>query len=111
MTEDERQIDHLGVRPSWDCVACGQPWPCANAKEELLTEFRNFPSVLAIYMSAQLTEAFDDLSATSGHPPPDLYDRFIAWIHRAIQPEPADPSSPAGDPAEPRRDDPTNLDR
>ena len=85
MTEDERQTDHLGVRPSWDCSACGLPWPCPNAKEELLIEFREFPSVLVIYMSAQMTDAFDDLTAYGNIPPPDLYDRFLSWIHRATK--------------------------
>jgi hypothetical protein len=72
--------DHLSLRPSWDCLACGRPWPCANAKEVMLSEFRNFPTVLTIYMSAQMHDALDDLTANGRQVPPDLYDRFLTWI-------------------------------
>lgn len=80
---NERQIEHLGVRPSWDCVACGNPWPCEDAKERLLKEFHGQPSGLAIYLSAQLNDAFEDLTRRTPYPPPDLYDRFLSWIHPA----------------------------
>jgi hypothetical protein len=79
VTEHQR-TEHLGVRPSWDCRACALPWPCPQAKEILLAEFSDFPSVLCIYMSSQLEDALDDLTAHGGHPPPDLYERFISWI-------------------------------
>jgi hypothetical protein len=71
--------EHIAQRPSWDCRACTQPWPCANAKTDLLAEFQDFPSVLMIYMSAQMCEALNDLTAHGALAPPDLYDRFITW--------------------------------
>lgn len=71
--------EHLHCRPRWDCRACALPWPCANAKADLLEEFRAFPSVLAIYMSAQMHEAMIDLTAHGEAAPPDLYERFLAW--------------------------------
>jgi hypothetical protein len=93
--------EHLPVRPSWDCAACGNPWPCAIAKEAMLTEFREHPSVLTIYMSARLNDAFEDLTADGRQAPPDLYDRFLCWI--VITPEgraePA-PVAETGDPGE-----------
>jgi len=81
--ETELERNHTGDRPSWDCVACGQPWPCANAKDLLITEFRGYPSVLAIYMSAQMCEAVLDLTAHGTEPPTDLFDRFMSWVHLA----------------------------
>ena len=84
MTDEAPHIDHLGMRPSWDCLACGLPWPCVNAKEELHAEFRKFPSVLAIYMSSQMAEAFEDLTAHHAPPPPDLYERFLGWIRSPL---------------------------
>jgi hypothetical protein len=78
---DERQIEHLGVRPSWYCSACGNPWPCVTAKERLSIEFHGQRSGLAIYMSAQLNDAFEDLTARRTYPPPDLYERFLSWIY------------------------------
>ena len=75
-----QQINHFHDRPGWDCRACGLPWPCANAKAELVLEFHNFPSVLAIYMSAQMHDALNDLTAQGELPPLDLYERFLAWV-------------------------------
>jgi hypothetical protein len=80
-------ITHVGVGPDWDCVACTQPWPCAQAKEELLVEFKRFPSSLTIYMSAYLSQAIEDYGAHGKMPPPDLWDRFIGWI-KATNPAP-----------------------
>jgi hypothetical protein len=83
-SEETERHEHLSIRPSWDCAVCGQPWPCANAKNRLLTEFTDFPSVLAIYMSSQMHEAFIDLTAHGPLPPADLYDRFLGWIRHTL---------------------------
>lgn len=84
-TDSETQSGqgHSGERPTWDCDACTQPWPCANAKVHLLREFHGYPSVLAVYMSAQMCEAAIDLTAHGAEPPADLYERFLSWIHFA----------------------------
>lgn len=80
MTDEPRLVEHIRRRPSWDCARCGQPWPCANAKENLLREFGDFPSVLTIFMATQMYDAFDDLATRGGLPPRQLNDRFLAWI-------------------------------
>ena len=80
MVTSGRDANHLGARPSWDCQACTQPWPCAHAKNELLTEFRLYPSSLAIYMSSYMHDAMNDLTAHGAAPPPDLYERFLSWV-------------------------------
>ena len=54
---------HTHDRPHWNCRACGQPWPCANAKTDLLAEFHAYPSILKIYMSAQMYDALEDLTS------------------------------------------------
>jgi hypothetical protein len=77
-----QQTEHFNGRPGWDCRACGQPWPCAIAKADLVQEFHNFPSVLAIYMSAQMHAAVNDLTAHGELPPLDFYERFLAWVIR-----------------------------
>jgi hypothetical protein len=79
MTTTVEGIEHVHARPGWDCRACDEPWPCANAKADLLVEFRSFPSVLAIYMSAQMYDALRDLTSHGEPPPPDLYERFLSW--------------------------------
>jgi hypothetical protein len=72
--------DHVGAGPSWDCGACGRPWPCANGKESLLEEFRDHPSVLTIYLSTHLSQATLDLTAHGEDVPADLYERFLGWV-------------------------------
>lgn len=73
--------EHLGSRPQWNCRVCDRAWPCDNAKARLLAEYRSFPSLLKIYLSAQMYEALDDLTA-NGESLPNLYERFLAWTRR-----------------------------
>jgi hypothetical protein len=75
--EDEM---HLGERPRWTCRVCGDPWPCSDARRELRAEFRWFPSVFKIYMTAQMFDAAADLEPGGGVPSAALYDRFLAWL-------------------------------
>ena len=72
--------EHIRTRPSWDCAVCGQAWPCAGAKRDLLREFGQFPSVLTIFMTMQMYDAFDDLAPRGELPPARLYERFLEWI-------------------------------
>ena len=74
--------EHLNSRPDWNCIACGDPWPCKPAREKLLEEFRSFPSMLTIYLSTQMHDALDDLVATGHFVPTDLFERFLAWARR-----------------------------
>lgn len=79
MTTTVQSVEHLHSRPDWDCLVCNQPWPCANAKTNLLSEFRGFPSVLAIYLNGQMHDALHDLTSHGELIPADLYERFINW--------------------------------
>lgn len=96
ISEGELEASHTGERPSWDCEACTQPWPCANAKNWLINEFSGLPSVLTIYMSALMCEAMADLTAHGGGLPPDLHDRFLSWISVASAHSPAGRGFPPG---------------
>jgi hypothetical protein len=82
MTTTARAVEHLHKRPEWDCRSCGRPWPCAAARAALSAEFRVYPSVLRIYMSAQMYDALRDMTTNGQLAPPDLYDRFLSWIRR-----------------------------
>jgi hypothetical protein len=84
MVTSRHEAKHLGSRPTWDCLACAQPWPCVQAKDELLREFRRHPSSLTIYMSAYMCEALNDLTAHGELPPPDLYERFLSWVRPSL---------------------------
>ena len=90
MVTDRQAAGHLRGRPSWDCLACGRPWPCAPAKDRLLSEFRRHPSSLTIYMSSYMGEAMNDLTAHGESPPPDLYERFLSWVRPSIAGLPAE---------------------
>lgn len=75
-------VEHLPVRPFWDCATCLKPWPCETAQAQLAAEHERFPSVLVIYMDAQRAQARLDL-AHLGQAPRDLPDRFLGWLKRA----------------------------
>jgi hypothetical protein len=74
------RTEHLPVRPTWDCVACGEAWPCANAKADLAAQYARFPSGLAIYMASEMYDAAEDLAAAGEPTPAGLYERFLAWV-------------------------------
>ncbi|MDI6097618.1 hypothetical protein QLQ12_03255 [Actinoplanes sp. NEAU-A12] len=71
--------EHLPDRPHWRCRVCDQPWPCPESQASLLDEYRAYPSLLKIYLSAQMYEALDDFTAYGGVPPLNLYERFLSW--------------------------------
>jgi hypothetical protein len=76
---NQGQADHGPVQPSWDCESCGQPWPCAVAKVQLLDHYRAFPSILRIYLSEELHSAIVDMAAALNEVPTDLRARFMDW--------------------------------
>lgn len=63
---------HQPERPSWDCLACGQAWPCDPAREELVTALGPVP--LAMYAWLTLEQAAGDLPTTPGA---ELFERFL----------------------------------
>jgi hypothetical protein len=73
---------HLTDRPSWTCRTCSQPWPCPDARSDLLAEFKAFPSVLTIYLAAQMHDALADLTSRGQPTPADLHQRFLGWARR-----------------------------
>lgn len=74
------RTDHLPARPSWECLVCARPWPCAAAKAELAVQYARFPSGLAIYMASTMYDAVEDLTARGEPTPADLYERFLSWV-------------------------------
>ncbi|HWS31508.1 MAG TPA: hypothetical protein VN408_02060 [Actinoplanes sp.] len=69
----------MSNRPEWLCRVCGHSWPCTEARTALLREYQAFPSLLKIYLSAQMYDALDDLTSHGDPPPANLYDRFLTW--------------------------------
>jgi len=71
---------HPPSRPSWNCVACKEPWPCATAKVDMAEEFASDQLSLAMYLNLQMLDAIDDFAATRAPMPRDLFDRFLGWF-------------------------------
>lgn len=67
-------VSHLPQRPTWMCGNCGLPWPCGAAKARLVAEFVDMPTVLRVYLAAQLGDAAVDLHD------PALHARFLGWL-------------------------------
>jgi hypothetical protein len=69
-------LEHWPDRRSWGCRACGEPWPCDQARKNLADD----PTV-AIYMSIQLHVAMLELPTAR---PREMYERFIAWTWQTL---------------------------
>jgi hypothetical protein len=67
-------VDHIAGRPSWDCLVCEKPWPCAPAREYLATTLDRVQ--LAMTMWDHLESAAGDMPVG---PPAELFDRFLRW--------------------------------
>lgn len=67
---------HLPDRPSWDCGACSQPWPCDPARVRLAEAYGCDRVGLAMYLGALLVEAYIDQPDASAE---EMYGRFVAW--------------------------------
>lgn len=72
---NEDPAEHAPSRPSWQCAACGKPWPCGPARERLTRE--NDRLELALLMWDYIEEAARDMPHS---PAPRLFDRFLRWM-------------------------------
>lgn len=66
--------EHTETRPSWDCRACGKPWPCDPAREALATELSLIEVRTLMWM--RLEEAALELPPG---PVTELFERFLHW--------------------------------
>jgi hypothetical protein len=69
----------MAMRPSWDCRVCGAPWPCAPGKVALSEEYRDFPSLLILFLMSTYHEAREHLGYLGQ--PADLFERIAGWAH------------------------------
>ncbi|GIF04308.1 hypothetical protein Asi03nite_18460 [Actinoplanes siamensis] len=67
-------MEHTEARPSWDCRACGKPWPCDPAREQLATAMTM--TELRTAMWIRLEEAALELPPG---PATELFERFLRW--------------------------------
>ena len=76
--------EHLPKRPAWNCVDCGEPYPCARKREALAREYVGARSSLIFYLGAQFADALQELSRDADPVPAALYSRFFAWVPAAL---------------------------
>ncbi|MEV4845218.1 hypothetical protein AB0K20_18655 [Micromonospora matsumotoense] len=69
-------VAHVPARPSWQCAGCGEPWPCRDRRDRLLSEYADDRTTLGIYLGLQLADALSDLPR---QPASDLHARFLGW--------------------------------
>jgi len=69
--------DHTAAQPTWECRACGDPWPCASARASLRAEYAEFPTSLSLFMTSSYVAASSQLT---GIPVEELFDRFFGWL-------------------------------
>lgn len=68
---------HIPERAAaYDCMRCGQSWPCEPARARLLALPR-VPGALGARMAGELVQAMEVLPPG---PPGALYQRFLGWI-------------------------------
>ncbi|WP_243704599.1 hypothetical protein [Micromonospora sp. KC723] len=70
---------HIGYPPSWDCEACGEPWPCPNF--QTIPPDRLTTSTLIPVMAFLLSRAIKDLRGRpEGPEPPEIVQRFVWFL-------------------------------
>ncbi|WP_130508527.1 hypothetical protein [Krasilnikovia cinnamomea] len=76
------QCEHQPMRPSWDCAACGQPWPCDPAREYLAADTEGgtrLAMLMWTYLEAYCADHRDG-------PLDEAFARFIAWTRQKALP-------------------------
>lgn len=75
---------HSPVKPIWICAACAHPWPCGQARLDLLVEYDGDRRTMAIDLADLLYAATNDLTRLYPKPPDgfEMYGRFLGWIRR-----------------------------
>ncbi|RKR91311.1 hypothetical protein BDK92_5704 [Micromonospora pisi] len=72
---------HVPLRPLWICRVDAHPWPCGQARIDMLNGFRHRRVALYLYLGAQFVQALDDLYAMDPPPEPQaLHTRFLGWV-------------------------------
>jgi hypothetical protein len=73
------EVRHTPARPSWECVACGEPWPCRTRRVAFLADHQGRRHHLRAVLALWMYEAAEELQVSAG----DLHERFIGWsLHR-----------------------------
>jgi hypothetical protein len=58
----EQPEDHIPQQPSWNCGTCGNEWPCAYARADLIAESIAGRTSVLVYVKMCLADAVADLA-------------------------------------------------
>lgn len=75
--ETEAAPEHVPDQPSWNCRVDGLPWPCEQARKEMLATHSE--TELAIHLWTMFEDAVQDLA---GMGVKETIERFITWPRR-----------------------------
>lgn len=77
--------EHYPLRPFWFCPRDALPWPCPDARLNLIHGFEGRRIALYLYLAGQFVHALDDLYSIDSElaAPPDptvIHARIIGWV-------------------------------
>jgi hypothetical protein len=72
---------HNAIARTWICTGCGEPWPCATRRRQLLAQYADAEVSLSLLLAAAMIEAAGEPGGVLRDVPAgDLYARFIGWL-------------------------------
>ncbi|MEU1751832.1 hypothetical protein ABZ436_04095 [Micromonospora matsumotoense] len=88
---------HGPSRPDWNCLVCGEPWPCLVRKRQLKELCQCNIRTLMHYMSPYLNDARQDIDGMGAA---EITERFVGWCSRPLEvwASPEHGSTPPRDP-------------
>lgn len=67
--------EHIPLRPSWECAACGKDWPCDAAREQLAIDTGG-GTPLRMLAWSYLDDFTRDVPVVFAD---GTYERFLGW--------------------------------
>lgn len=67
---------HPPCRPTWECLTCGEAWPCPVARDQIAAQWGSDRVGLSVYLGIQMERAAAETTqVTAG----ELFGRFLSW--------------------------------
>ncbi|GAA2327631.1 hypothetical protein [Dactylosporangium salmoneum] len=70
---------HQLSRPAWRC-GCGEPWPCAVRRAQLLEDYSDRPLQLHLLMGGYVADALADLDRPGAPDAETLRRQLHEWL-------------------------------
>ncbi|MCX4471944.1 hypothetical protein OOK41_16790 [Micromonospora sp. NBC_01655] len=73
---------HGPSRPDWNCLVCGDPWPCLTRRRQLKELCQCNVRTLVRYMTSYLRDAHQEIG---GMGTAEITERFLGWCSRPLE--------------------------